>query len=42
MVLAGGRVVESGPVREVLAAPEHEITRELVEAAQLSVPEVRA
>ena len=29
-------------MREVLAAPEQEITRELVEAAQLSVPEVRA
>ena len=42
VVLAGGRVVESGPVPEVLAAPEHEVTRELVEAARLSVPEVRA
>jgi peptide/nickel transport system ATP-binding protein len=42
VVLSGGRIVERGPVREVLAAPEHEITRELVEAARLSVPEVRA
>jgi ABC-type microcin C transport system duplicated ATPase subunit YejF len=41
-VLAGGRVVETGPVPEILAAPEHEVTRELVEAARLSVPEVRA
>ncbi|MEJ2865182.1 ABC transporter ATP-binding protein [Actinomycetospora flava] len=42
VVLAGGRVVESGPVPEVLAAPEHEVTRALVDAARLSVPEVRA
>nr|WP_133826275.1 ABC transporter ATP-binding protein [Actinomycetospora succinea] len=38
VVLAGGRVVESGPVPEVLAAPQHEVTRALVDAAQLSVP----
>jgi peptide/nickel transport system ATP-binding protein len=38
VVLAGGRVVESGPVPEVLAAPEHEVTRALVDAARLSVP----
>ncbi|GAA4874017.1 ABC transporter ATP-binding protein [Actinomycetospora straminea] len=42
VVLADGRVVEAGPVRGVLAAPEHAVTRELVEAARLSVPEVRA
>ncbi|MEJ2884960.1 ABC transporter ATP-binding protein [Actinomycetospora aeridis] len=42
VVLDGGRVVESGPVAEVLAAPEHEVTRALVDAARLSVPEVRA
>ncbi|MDD7964039.1 ATP-binding cassette domain-containing protein [Actinomycetospora lemnae] len=42
VVLAGGRVVEHGAVREVLAAPAHAVTRELVDAARLSVPEVRA
>ncbi|MFC5137939.1 ATP-binding cassette domain-containing protein [Actinomycetospora rhizophila] len=42
VVLAGGRVVESGPVRTVLAAPAHEVTRALVDAAALSVPEVTA
>ena len=42
VVLAGGRIVESGPVPGVLAAPEHEVTRALVDAARLSVPEARA
>lgn len=38
VVLAGGRVVESGPVPAVLAAPQHEVTRALVDGARLSVP----
>ncbi len=32
-VMAGGQIVETGPVNQVLDAPEHEITRQLMEAA---------
>ncbi|MER6991350.1 ABC transporter ATP-binding protein [Saccharopolyspora hirsuta] len=35
-VLRGGRVVEHGPVGDVLTAPEHPYTRELLAAARLT------
>lgn len=33
LVFAGGRIVEQGTVREILEAPVHEVTRELIAAA---------
>jgi ABC-type dipeptide/oligopeptide/nickel transport system ATPase component len=33
-VLAGGAVVEIGPVRDVLGAPRHAATRQLIEASR--------
>lgn len=44
VVLAGGTVVEQGPVEEVLVAPAHPATRLLVETARLGArrPEVAA
>jgi ABC-type glutathione transport system ATPase component len=41
-VLAGGRVVESGPVAEVLARPRHAATQRLVEAVPSGDPRKRA
>ncbi|MFC5064748.1 ATP-binding cassette domain-containing protein [Actinomycetospora atypica] len=37
-VIDHGRIVERGPVREVLSAPAHECTRALVDAARSLVP----
>lgn len=38
-VMRGGRVVEAGPVGEVLSDPSHEYTRHLLEAAPRLAPE---
>lgn len=37
-VLCGGRLVESGPTRQLLAAPQHSYTRELTAACLLTPP----
>jgi ABC-type dipeptide/oligopeptide/nickel transport system ATPase component len=37
-VMKGGRIVETGPVRQILRAPTHEYTRQLLAA----VPGMRA
>jgi peptide/nickel transport system ATP-binding protein len=34
LVLQGGRIVESGTVRQVFSSPEHTYTRALVASAQ--------
>lgn len=35
-ILLGGKIVESGPCREVLSSPRHEYTRSLLESARLT------
>ena len=35
MVMDGGKVIESGPVGQVLDAPAHVVTRQLIEAAMV-------
>ncbi len=41
-VLHEGRIVETGPVEQVLLAPRHPATRELVQAAGIALPAVEA
>jgi len=41
VVMDAGRVVEQAPMEQLLAAPEHGYTRELVNAAQISSRAIR-